>query len=163
MPVKPMPIRGFCVASHITAHGFTGRPLAKSVIKNKKSKSKLNALKKLLIGFTIIVVVGLLTIFGFFSKYNYVTARLAISQNKLVKVTVNMHPTYASIEDTISKKYGFTDIYIEYYFFDRPIHYYGIKIFNNCMKEAFVKQFGIRKYLQYRNEVDSICDIYLAK
>jgi len=36
MPVKPMPIRGLCVANHITAHGFTGRPLC-NMAKNVKS------------------------------------------------------------------------------------------------------------------------------
>ena len=120
-------------------------------------------MKKVLISILVISVICLLAVFGFFSKYNYVTAKIAISRNELVKININIHPGYVEIEDTIGKKYGFKVINLEYHYFDKPINYYGIKIFNSCMKKAFIKKFGINKYLQYQSKLDSVCDAHIVK
>lgn len=121
-------------------------------------------MKKVVKGILVISAICLLSVFGFFSKYNYITAKIAIGRNELVKVNINIHPGYVEIEDTIGKKYGVKVINLEYhYFFNRPINYYGIKIFNNSMKEAFIEKFGIKRYLQYQSELESVCDAHIVK
>ena len=137
---------------------FSDGPLATSVIIGWKPDSKQNVLKKLLIGFSIFVVFSLLVIFGFFSKYNYVTAKLAISKNELVKVNINTFALHLAIEENIGKKYGIRVVNLVYYYFEKPVNYFGIMMFNNCMEKAFIKKYGIAKFIQYRSELDSTCN-----
>lgn len=109
------------------------------------------------------ILSALLIIFGFFSPYNFFSAKQAIKANIYRKVCINEHPVYYRIEKSVGEKYGFEVVNIETKKGIRPINYFGIKTYNNLMKENYIKIKGAALYQKYQNELDSICSMNIVK
>jgi hypothetical protein len=104
----------------------------------------------------LVITLGLLTIYGFFSPYNYLTAQHDIRMAKFKRVSVNMHPLIFIKEDSVDLKYGFELINIETKRGNDPISSLGIKSYNRLMKDAYIKSFGESRYESYRKEINTI-------
>jgi hypothetical protein len=108
----------------------------------------------------IILIVSLLLIIliinGFFSSYNYITAKQDIKLGHFNKVLINKNELRCRIQKEVGLKYGFTIENIQNVNRTKPINYLGIKAYNRVMKKAFIKQKGEVIYNKYINELDSI-------
>jgi len=104
---------------------------------------------------TAVLIAILLAMFGFFSKYNYISARIAINKCQYIKVCINYRPGTFDIEQKIGNKYGIQVIDVNNRLEIKPINYWGIMTFNKYMQNAYIKKFGIKTFERYRHEVDS--------
>lgn len=119
--------------------------------------------KRMILVLLIVILFFWLVINGFFSPFNYLTAKQAIREGKFKKICVNEHPVYYAIEKAVGLKYGIEVINIEKSKKIKPIHYLGIKAYNRLMMEAFIDQKGKKLYNSYCQEIDSICRMYIVK
>ncbi|WP_347175533.1 hypothetical protein [Polaribacter uvawellassae] len=106
------------------------------------------------ITFLIIGIGFLLWNFGFFNRYNYLTAKSDIASNnpQIIFIGESML-TYSDI-NTVSKKYGFKVVN-----FDRIVNQSeqnGIEIYNSQMDNYLDKLNGIGWETEYKKEIDSL-------
>ena len=111
---------------------------------------------KIILIISIVILLIILHIHGFFTPYNYITAKLDIKENKIRKVFVNLHSDLLYCEILLGKKYGFEAIDIETFREHDPLYYPGIRIYNEEMRLAFIKTYGGDAYFSYRHERDSV-------
>jgi hypothetical protein len=121
-------------------------------------------MKKIILIIIIIITFCLATMYGFFSPFNYFTAKQEIKMNKFKKVCINKHPVRLDIEKSVGYKYGIDVVHVKT---KRgiipPIYYLGIKTYNNQMINAYLKIKGERLYKKYLTELDSINNRIIVK
>lgn len=112
--------------------------------------------KKNLIFITILLIgIGfLLWYFGFFSGYNYLTAKSDISNNNPQIVFVGESMLTPSDINNVSKKYGFKVVNIGCLISQSEQN--GIKIYNSQMENYLDEQNGIGWEFEYKKEIDSL-------
>jgi len=93
--------------------------------------------------------------FGFFSEYNYLSARIATNRGQFSKVCINYSPARIMVEKVIGRKYGIKINTINNRNDCLPVNYWGILKFNKCMNDSYIKKFGIKIYEKYQHELDS--------
>jgi hypothetical protein len=113
-------------------------------------------MKKITILLIIIVLIGLSFSLGFFSPYNYFTAKREIKANHFKKICINERLLWLIVEKKMGDKYGIDVVNISNRYRERPINYYGIKIYNWTMMRGFIKRNGDNIYKKYRSELDSL-------
>ncbi len=113
-------------------------------------------MKKIIILLAIILLIGLSFSLGFFSPYNYFTAKHELKTNHFMKICINDKGMRYMIEKEIGDKYGIDVIDISNPYRAKPINYFGIKIYNSIMMDGYIKTNGEKIYKQYKNELDSL-------
>ena len=112
-------------------------------------------MRKVILILTAILIAVIFAMFGFFSRYNYISARTAINKGQYIKVCVNFRIGSLDIEQKIGKKYGIQIIDVRNRLGVKPINYWGILIFNLCMRNAYIEKFGVKTFDRYQHEIDS--------
>jgi hypothetical protein len=115
-------------------------------------------MKKLIIIIVIVLLVaGLSLSLGFFSPYNYFTAKRELKSNHFKKICINEKQLWFIVEKEMGDKYGIDVVNISNIYETRPINYFGIKMYNKIMMSSFIKSNGEKIYKKYSNELDSLC------
>jgi hypothetical protein len=113
-------------------------------------------MKNLIISLVIVLMIGLSFSLGFFSSYNYFTAKREIKANHFKKICINEKHLWFIVEEKMGDKYGIDIVNISNPNETRPINYYGIMIYNRTMMRGFIKRNGENTYRKYKSDLDSL-------
>lgn len=115
-------------------------------------------MKKIILLLIIILLTGMSFSLGFFSSYNYFTAKREIKANHFKKICINEKHLWFIVEEKMGDKYGIDVVNISNLYEKRPINYYGIKIYNRTMMRGYIKRNGENIYKKYKSELDSLME-----
>ena len=91
------------------------------------ARNKTKQMKKLIIIIVIVLlVVGLSISLGFFSPYNYFTAKRELKTNHFKKICINEKNLRFIVEKEMGDKYGLDVVNISNIYETRPINFFGI-------------------------------------
>lgn len=99
----------------------------------------------------------LLWIFGFFSRYNYLTAKSDIANNNPQIVFIGESILTSSDINTVSEKYGFK--VVNFGCLVNQSEQNGIEIYNSQMNNYLDKLNGIGWESKYKKEIDSLMNL----
>jgi hypothetical protein len=103
----------------------------------------------------ILILIGIgLWYYGFFNRFNYLTAKSDISNNSPQKILVGELMISPIEMDKISQKYGFTNIGFGCLVSGTELN--GIEIYNAEIDKYLDKKNGINWKSEYLNEIDSL-------
>ncbi|WP_040254728.1 FEKKY domain-containing protein [Psychroserpens mesophilus] len=117
----------------------------------------MNRKRIIFIGILLIGIGILLWNFGFFSSYNYLTAKADIANGKLQKIAVGEQLLMPKEIDEISRKYGFTNIAFGCIVSQPEIN--GIDIYNEQMDKHLTELNDDNWKAKYRKEIDSLINL----
>lgn len=117
----------------------------------------MNRKRIIIIGILLIAIGLLLWNFGFFSSYNYLTAKADISNGKLQKIAIGEQLLMPKQKDEISQKYGFTNIAFGCVVSQSEIN--GIDIYNKQMDKHLTELNAENWKDKYRKEIDSLINL----
>ncbi|WP_047414179.1 hypothetical protein [Cellulophaga sp. Hel_I_12] len=106
----------------------------------------------------ILILIGIgLWNYGFFSRFNYLTAKSDIANNSPQKILVG-ELTISPIEmDKISQKYGFTNVGFGCVVSGTELN--GIEIYNAEIDKYLTNKNGTDWKVEYLKEIDSLTEI----
>jgi uncharacterized protein (DUF2164 family) len=110
----------------------------------------------------IILIVSSFVIFivlyhyGFFSRYNYLTAKLDIQRGKVQLISVDTDADGFFMEEYVARRYNIKMDLFNKVFLINNITDKGIAIYNQQMKKQIKINLGEKKYRKYQNALDSL-------
>ncbi len=110
--------------------------------------------KSILISILILAIGFILWNFGFFSRYNYLTAKTDISKNNLQIVFIGESMLTPSSLNEVSEKYGFEIVGFGCTL--SKVEENGIEIYNSLMKKYLNEQNATGWKQEFKKEIDSL-------
>ncbi|WP_074407630.1 MULTISPECIES: FEKKY domain-containing protein [Aquimarina] len=111
--------------------------------------------KKIITIVILLLGIGItLSYFGFFNRFNYITAKLDITNNNPQKVLVGLPFISPTEMNKVSKKYGFKNIRFGCIISGMELN--GIDMYNDQMDQYLTKINGVGWELKYNKEIDSL-------
>lgn len=110
----------------------------------------------------ILLIVSLLVIaiflyhYGFFSRYNYFTAKLDIQRGNVQLISVDTDADGFFRVEYVARRYNIKMDLFEPVFLINNITDKGIDIYNQQMEKQIKINLGEKKYRKYQNELDSL-------
>lgn len=119
-----------------------------------KSISRKKKVILFVISFSIIAI--FLYYYGFFSRYNYLTAKYDIQRGNVRIISVDSPADFYFPLESLRKKYNIKMEHCESVFLFNEIFHRGSDIYNNQMKKQIPILLGEKKYRKYLHELDSL-------
>ena len=106
----------------------------------------------------ILILIGIgLWNFGFFNRFNYLTAKSDIENNTLHKILIGELLISPTEMNKVSQKYGFTNVGFGCMVSGTELN--GIEIYNAEIDKHLTKKNGIDWKSKYRKEIDSLTEL----
>lgn len=119
-------------------------------------KSMSRKKKVILLILSSLVIVIFLYHYGFFSRYNYLTAKVDIQKGNVRLISMDTEAdSYFPIK-VLSKKHNIKMEHCEPVFLINNITAKGVAIYNQQMEKQIRMNLGEKKYRKYQNALDSL-------
>ena len=112
--------------------------------------------KVILLVVSSLVIVIFLYHYGFFSRYNYLTAKLDIQRGNVRLISVDTEADSYFPVKSLSRKHNVIMEHCEPVFLINNITDKGIAIYNQQMEKQIKINLGEKKYRKYQNDLDSL-------
>jgi uncharacterized membrane protein len=103
-----------------------------------------------------LVIVIFLYHYGFFSRYNYLTAKVDIQRGKVQLISVDTDADGFFMEENVARRYNIKMDLFNKVFLINNITDKGVAIYNQQMIKQIKINLGEKKYRKYQNDLDSL-------
>jgi hypothetical protein len=117
--------------------------------------------KKIGIGIGILLVGIILWQFGFFNRYNYLTAKIDIMQEQPRIIEIGILGHFGIANNGLNQKFGFMEFSVHSFVTTTQLR--GIKLYNKEIEEYLNKRNGNDWRKKYKKGLDSIIKMELYK
>ncbi|MGE5446981.1 MAG: hypothetical protein ACM3PR_01370 [Bacteroidales bacterium] len=112
--------------------------------------------KVILLILSSLVIVIFLYHYGFFSRYNYLTAKVDIQKGNVQLILVDADADGFFREEYLARRYNIKMDLLDKVFLINNITNKGVAIYNQQMEKQIKMNLGEKKYRKYQHDLDSL-------